>query len=116
MNGHLGAGMDGQARQKGVSGVEQAQVLDNDRIGAQTGKSEQIVQPRCEFLVVEQGIDRNINLAPMAVGIGNRLPHLGLVEIRGPLTGAESGAAQVNGIGAVVYCSQQSFPTAGRSQ
>lgn len=98
-DGHLGASVKCELGQMGSGQVDEAQVLDDDGVDASVIEIRQVLQGGFQFVVGDESVDGDVDLAVMQVEKVGDLPDLLQVEVRRGLPGAELFSAKIDGIG-----------------
>jgi hypothetical protein len=91
-------------------------IADDQAVGLEVAEHAQIGLQPLKVAVVGKDVDRDIDLDPVRVGVGNGLAQTVFVEIAGPGTEAEGLAAEIHGVGAVMDGGHQFVKAAGRRQ
>ncbi len=109
---HLGAGDEGQGREVRF---EQAHILDDGGVDANVVEPVQQANGLGQLVVVEQGVDGDIDPRPVAVGVPHQSGDV-LERIAGPGAGAELGRADIDGVGAAVDGGASDVEVLGRGE
>ena len=103
MYAHLGAGMDGQIRQRLPDGPHQAQILHDDPIGPAAGGQPGGGHGRFHLPVSHQSVQRHIDLAAPDTAVAHGLFKFFLTEVLGAPAGVEVPHAHIDRVRPVLH-------------
>ena len=103
MYAHLGAGMDGQIRQRLPDGPHQAQILHDDAIRPAAGGQPGGGHGRLHLPVSHQGVQGHIDLAAPDAAVAHGLFKIFLTEVLGAPAGIEVPQAHIYGVRPVLH-------------
>ena len=98
---HLGAGVDRQARHRLAQGLQQADILHDDRVHAHAVELGGIVQESSQLPVAHQGVGGDVDLDPVKMGQTHCFLELVHREIVGEGPGGKAFAAQIDRVRSV---------------
>ena len=98
MDAHLGAGVKRNVRQSGADGLDEAQILDDNAVGAQVGSQLCRGDGRLQLPVVHQGVQGHIDLAAPDAAIAHGFFKFFVGKILGAAAGVEIPHSQIHGV------------------
>ena len=113
VDGHLGAGVQGDVRQVLADGGGQAQVLHQDGVGPGFGGEPRALQRALHLPVVDQGIQSHIDLAAADAAVAHGPCEFFVVEILCAAPGVEVAHAEIHGVRPVLDGGDDSLGRAG---
>ena len=103
MDRHLGAGVQGDVRQVLADGGDETEILDDDAVGPAFGGEAGTVQSGLDLAVVDQGVERDVNLAAADAAVTDGALELLVGEVLRAAAGIEIAHTHIYGVRAVLH-------------
>ena len=113
---HLSAGMNSQSRHGSAQGVQQADILHDDRVHAHAVELGRVEQKSPQLAVAYQSVGSNVDLDPVKMGQPYGFFQLIHCEIVGESSGGKAFSAQIDRVCPVGDSGLQRGEAAGRGQ
>ena len=110
---HLGARVQGDVRQILADGRDEAQILDDDAVGPDLGDEPGCLKRGFDLAVVDQGIERDVDLAAADAAIAHRALKVLVGEILGAAPRVEVAEAHIDSVRAVLHRGDHSLGRTG---
>jgi len=113
---HLGRGVQGDGGEVVADQPCHGQVLHDHAVDPHGIQRRQGVHQLRQFLLLDQGVEGDIDPAVVGMGIAQHPLHLCQAEVLGPGPGGELPQAGVDGIGSLLHGGEKRFQGPGRGQ
>ena len=113
VDGHLGARVQGDVRQVLPDCGDEAEVLDDDAVGADLGGKARSLKGGLDLAVIDEGVERHIYLAAAHMAVAHGAFKFLVGEILRAAAGVEIAHAHIDGVRAVLHRGDHSLGRPG---